>query len=248
LKIDVLTLFPNMFDAVFGESIIKRAIDSKKVSINFHNIRDYTKDKHKKVDDKPFGGGPGMVLGPQPVFDAVESVKKRNRNAMVILMSPQGELFTQATAYRLSEKKGIIIISGHYEGIDERIRDIVDEEISIGNYILTGGELPAMVVIDAIVRLIPGVLGDSESSKYESFPFGLLEYPQYTRPAVYNQTNPALPKKEISSLRKGGMKVPDILLSGNHKLINSWRRKESILRTINKRPDLINNIRQLEVT
>lgn len=230
MRIDVLTLFPGMFDAVFGESIIKRAIDSKKVSISLHNIRDYTKDKHKKVDDKPFGGGPGMVLGPQPVFDAVESVKKRNRNAMVILMSPQGKLFTQATAHRLSEKKGIIIISGHYEGIDERIRDIVDEEISIGNYILTGGELPAMVVIDAIVRLIPGVLGDSESSKCESFPFGLLEYPQYTRPAVYNQ-----------------LKVPDILLSGNHKLINSWRRKESILRTINKRPDLINNIRQLEI-
>lgn len=230
MKIDVLTLFPRMFDAIMGESIIKRAIASRRVNINFHNIRDYTRDKHKKVDGKPFGGGPGMVLGPQAIFDAVKCIKKRNSSAEVILMSPQGELFTQQMAHRLSSKKRIIIISGHYEGIDERIRSIVDTEISIGNYILTGGELPAMVVIDAIARLVPGVLGDSESSKEESFSCGLLEYPQYTRPAVYNQ-----------------MKVPDILLSGNHKLINSWRRKESILRTINKRPNLINNIKQLEL-
>jgi len=225
----VLTLFPRMFDAVLGESIIKLAINSNRVKIYVHDIRCYTKDKHKKVDDKPFGGGPGMVLKPQPVFDAVRHVKKNNSGAEVILMSPQGEFFTQQKAHKLSFKKGIIIISGHYEGIDERIMDIVDAEISIGDYILTGGELPAMVVIDTVVRLVPGVLGHSESSKIESFSKGLLEYPQYTRPANYNQ-----------------MKVPDVLLSGNHKLIDAWRRKESILRTISKRPDLINNIRQLE--
>lgn len=229
MKIDVLTLFPRMFDAVLGESIIKRAITSKKVHIRLRNIRDYTKDKHRKVDGKPFGGGPGMVLGTQPIFDAVEHIKKRNNSAEVVLMSPQGGLFTQDKAYGLSRKKSIIIISGHYEGIDERIRSIVDTEISIGDYILTGGELPAMVVIDAVVRLIPGVLGDSTSSENESFSCGLLEYPQYTRPAVYNQ-----------------MRVPDILLSGNHKLINHWRRKMSISRTIDKRPDLIKNIKQLE--
>ena len=170
-----------------------------------------------------------MVLGPQPVFDAVEHIKTKNNSAEVILMSPQGELFTQGKACDLSRKKSIIIISGHYEGIDERIRGIVDTEISIGDYVLTGGELPAMVAIDATVRLIPGVLGDDTSSEVESFSRGLLEYPQYTRPAVHNQ-----------------MKVPEVLLSGNHKLINSWRRKMSILRTMERRPDLIKNIRQME--
>jgi tRNA (guanine37-N1)-methyltransferase len=230
MRIDVLTLFPRMFDAVLGESIIKRAITSKRVSIKVHDIRDYTKDKHRKVDARPFGGGPGMVLSPQPIFDALKDVKRRNIDAEVILMSPQGRIFTQETAHRLSSKKGAIIISGHYEGIDERIRCLVDEELSIGNYVLTGGELPAMVVIDAITRLIPGVLGDSESFKDESFSRGLLEYAHYTRPAVYNK-----------------MRVPDILLSGNHKMINFWRRKESILRTMAKRPDLIRDIEQLEL-
>ncbi len=230
MKIDVLTLFPRMFDAVLGESIIKRAIDSKRVHIRLHDIRSYSKDKHRKVDDKPFGGGPGMVLGPQPVFDAVEHIKTKSSSAKVVLMSPQGELFTQGKAYELSRKKSIIIISGHYEGIDERIRGIVDAEISIGDYILTGGELPTMVVVDAIVRLLPGVLGDDISSEVESFSRGLLEYPQYTRPAVYGQ-----------------MKVPDILLSGNHKRLDRWRKKMSILRTIERRPDLIKNIRQVEL-
>lgn len=232
MRIDVLTLFPGMFKPVLGESIIKRAIKSKRVKIAVHNIRDYTKDKHKKVDSKPFGGGPGMILGPQPVFDAVSDIKNRNRQAEIILMNPQGELFTQEKAQGLSFKKGLIVISGHYEGIDERVRAIVDREISIGDYVLTGGEIPAMVLIDAVVRLIPGVLGHAESSKDESFcnAKGLLEYPQYTRPAAYNN-----------------MKVPQVLLSGNHKLINSWRRKESISRTINKRPDLIKNIEQLEI-
>ncbi len=229
MRIDVLTLFPRMFDAVLGESIIKRAIDSKKVHVHLCNIRDYTKDKHRKVDGKPFGGGPGMVLGPQPVFDAVEHVKTKNNSAEVVLMSPQGELFTQGKACELSRKKSIIIISGHYEGVDERIRSIADTEISIGDYVLTGGELPAMVVIDAIVRLMPGVLGDDTSSEVESFSRGLLEYPQYTRPAVYNQ-----------------MKVPEALVSGNHKLIKQWRKKMGILRTIERRPDLIKNIRQME--
>jgi len=246
MKIDVLTLFPGMFDAVLGESIIKRAIASGKVHVKAHNIRDYSKNKHKKVDDKPFGGGPGMVMNPGPVLDCVKAVKSKNKSTQVILMSPQGEVFTQSKAHELSLKKSITIISGHYEGIDERIRSVVDAEISIGDYILTGGEIPAMVVVDAIVRLIPGVLGHSESSveesfsnglprtkkkrKYGSLVRGLLEYPQYTRPAVYKQS-----------------KVPDVLLSGNHKLINSWRRKMSISRTISKRPDLIKNIKQLEM-
>ncbi|MFH0732716.1 MAG: tRNA (guanosine(37)-N1)-methyltransferase TrmD [Candidatus Omnitrophota bacterium] len=229
MRIDVLTLFPRMFNAVLSESIIKRAVKSKKVNICVHDIRRYSKDKHKKADARPFGGGPGMVLEPGCIFDAVKDVKKKNSPAEVILMSPQGESFTQKNAYTLSRKKGFILISGHYEGVDERVMSIVDKEISIGDYILTGGELPAMVVIDSVVRLVPGVLGHSESSSIESFSEGLLEYPQYTRPSSYD-----------------GMKVPDILLSGNHKLISLWRKYEAISRTIDKRPDLIKNIKQLE--
>jgi tRNA (guanine37-N1)-methyltransferase len=230
MRIDILTLFPGMFDAVFGASIIKRAISAKRVNIHIHNIRDYSRDKHKKVDARPFGGGPGMVLEPAPVFDALEHVKKLNKGAKVILVSPQGTLFKQDIAHKLSRKKALILVSGHYEGLDERIRAVIDDEISIGDYVLTGGELPAMVIADAVVRLIPGVLGHEESSKEESFADGMLEYPQYTRPSAYKN-----------------MKVPEVLLSGNHKMIKDWRRKKSIMRTINKRPDLIKNIGQLEM-
>ncbi|MBN1405258.1 MAG: tRNA (guanosine(37)-N1)-methyltransferase TrmD [Candidatus Omnitrophica bacterium] len=232
MKIDVLTLFPGMFKAVLGESILKRAIHSGKISVEIHNIRDYTKDKHKKADNRPFGGGCGMVLGIQPVFDAVCDVKKNNKRARVILMSPQGEVFTHDKACGFSREKGLIIISGHYEGIDERVKSLIDSEISIGDYVLTGGEIPAMAVIDAVTRLIPGVLGHSESNKDESFsnPGGLLEYPQYTRPAVFEK-----------------MKVPQVLLSGNHAAIKAWRRKESVQKTMDKRPDIIRDIKQIEI-
>lgn len=230
MRIDVLTLFPRMFYGVLGESIIKRAISSKKVSVHLHDIRDYTEDKHRKVDSKPFGGGPGMVMGIQPVFKALRSVKKQNPFAKIILMSPQGKLFNQKKARCLSAEKGLIVISGHYEGVDERIRQLADSELSVGDYILTGGELPAMTVIDAVIRLIPGVLGHSESSDVESFSYGLLEYPQYTRPAAFC-----------------GMEVPETLLCGNHKLISRWRKYMSILRTMERRPDLIKNIKQIEM-
>ena len=230
MRIDVLTLFPGMFSAVMGESIIKRAIVSKKVLIKIHNIRDYTKNKHKKVDNKPFGGGCGMVFNLQPIFDAFDNVRKKNKFADVILLTPQGRPFQQQTAWDLSRKKGMILISGHYEGIDERIKPIIDMELSIGDYILTGGEIPAMAVIDAVIRLLPGVLGHNHSCVDESFNCGLLEYPQYTRPAEYRN-----------------LKVPDVLLSGNHKSIITWRRMQSILKTIDKRPDLIKHINQLEL-
>lgn len=230
MNIDVLTLFPKMFEAVTSESIIKRAQRFEKVKIRIHNIRDYTTDKHKKVDDKPFGGGPGMVLKCQPVMDALARIRKLFPKAKVILMTPQGAVFNQKTAQDLSKEKGLILISGHYEGIDERIRKVVDAEISIGDYILTGGELPAMVLIDAVVRLLPGVLGNEESAGSETFACGLLEYPQYTRPADYK-----------------GDKVPEILISGNHNSIKNWRRLQSIIKTMNLRPDLIRNMRQLEL-
>lgn len=230
MNIDVLTLFPKMFEAVTSESIIKRAQRSKKVKLRIHNIRDYTTDKHKKVDDRPFGGGPGMVLKCQPVMDALDRVKKLSARAKVILMTPQGAVFNQKMAQTLCREKALILISGHYEGVDERIRGMVDAEVSIGDYILTGGELPAMVLIDAVVRLLPGVLGDNRSAESETFTDRLLEYPQYTRPADY-----------------GGNKVPEILISGNHNSIRNWRKLQSIIKTINLRPDLVRNIRQLEI-
>lgn len=230
MNIDVLTLFPRMFEVVTSESIIRRAQKFKKVKIHIHDIRDYTKDKHRKVDDKPFGGGPGMVLRCQPVIDALSSLKRLRPKAKVVLMSPQGETLYQPLALRLSKVKDLILISGHYEGIDERIRDRVDEEVSIGDYILTGGELPAMVLIDTVVRLLPGVLGDEQSNKEESFTGGLLEHPHYTRPQDYS-----------------GKKVPGVLLSGNHKSVKDWRKLQSIIKTINSRPNLIKYISQLEI-
>lgn len=229
MNIDVLTLFPKMFEAVTSESIIKRAQRFGKVRIRIHNIRDYAIDKHKKVDDKPFGGGPGMVLKCQPVMDALAKIKRLSPQAKVILTTPQGVVLNQEAARGLSKEKGLILISGHYEGIDERIRKVVDAEVSIGDYILTGGELPAMVLIDAVVRLLPGVLGDEESVGSETFASGLLEYPQYTRPADYK-----------------GAKVPEVLISGNHNSIKNWRRLQSIIKTMNLRPDLIKGISQLE--
>lgn len=225
MRIDILTIFPKMFDAVMGASIIKRAQHSAKVKIQLHDLRDYTEDKHRKVDDRPFGGGSGMVLGPQPIFRAVEKLKTegRRQNTEVILMCPQGEKLTQKLVQKLSKIRHLILICGHYEGVDERVRRrLADREISIGDYVLTGGELPAMVLVDALVRLLPGVLGDKNSLNFETFEDNLLEYPQYTRPADFR-----------------GMRVPGVLLSGNHKKIAAWRDKEALKLTKRKRPDLL---------
>ena len=224
MRIDIITIFPGMFGPVLNESMIKRAQEKGKLKIYIHNLRDYSADKHKKVDDRPFGGGSGMVLTAQPIFKAVETIKKKIKSAKVVLLCPQGEEFNQKIAKKLSTEKGLILICGHYEGIDERVREkIVDKEVSIGDYVLTGGELPAMVLVDAITRLIPGVLGDKNSLNFESFEGNILEYPHYTRPANFR-----------------GMSVPGVLLSGDHKKIESWRKKEALKRTKQRRPDLLN--------
>lgn len=220
MKIDILTLFPNMFSGFLNESIIKRAIDEKKVTINTVNFRDYAKNKHKKVDDTPYGGGSGMVLMCQPIFDAVDSVK--TEKSKVVLLSPQGKKFSQKKAYELSKEEHLIFICGHYEGFDERIKSICDEEISIGDYVLTGGELPAMVITDSIVRLLPGVI-DEQSHLNDSFNDNLLDYPTYTKPRNYK-----------------GMQVPEVLLSGDHEKIKEWRDEKRLKITSEKRPDLLN--------
>ena len=229
MRIDILTLFPQMFQVPFSFGIFKRAIDRKLVSIHLHNIRDYTHDKHHTVDDYPYGGGPGMVLKPEPIFEAVESIKsdihpEEDAGALpIILLTPQGRLFSQQIAQELSKYSHLILICGHYEGVDERVQEhLVTDEISIGDYVLTGGELPATVVIDAVVRLLPGVLGSETSPLDDSHVNGLLEYPQYTRPPVYR-----------------GWSVPEVLLSGNHAQIAKWRREQVILRTLEHRPDLL---------
>lgn len=222
-RFDVITIFPEMFSPVLDESIIKRAQQKKKVVIKVHDLRDYTRDKHKKIDDRPFGGGPGMVMTPQPIFDAVKKIKGR-RIAAVILTCPTGKPLTQKLAKKLTKHKNLIILCGRYEGVDERVRQhIVDESISIGDYVLTGGELPAMVLIDCLTRLVPGVLGKEESLEEESFENGLLDFPQYTRPANFR-----------------GIRVPDVLLSGNHLQIQEWRRKQAMAITKENRPDLLN--------
>ncbi len=222
MRFDIITIFPNMFKPVFNESIIKRAQEKKKVEIFVHDLREYTEDKHKKVDDRPFGGGPGMVMMPQPIFDAVKKIKGR-RKAEVILTSASGTPLTQQLVKDLSKKKNIIIICGHYEGVDERVRThLVDRDISIGDYVLTGGEIPAMVLVDCITRLIPGVIGKEESLIDESFEKNLLEYPQFTRPANFR-----------------GINVPNVLLSGNHQNIQKWRKQQALTRTKAIRPDLL---------
>ncbi len=219
MKIDILTLFPSMFDEFIKTSIIGRAIEFDKVNINIHNIRDYSKCPHKRVDDYAYGGGSGMVLMPEPIFDAVEHLK--SDNTIVIMMTPQGIKYNQKVAYELSRKEHLIIICGHYEGFDERIRDIVDLEISIGDYILTGGEIPSMVIVDSVVRLLDGVIL-KESHINESFNDNLLDYPVYTKPRNFR-----------------GMEVPDVLLSGHHENIRKWREEEAYKRTKKRRPDLL---------
>ena len=224
LRFDIITIFPEMFDPILNESILKRAQEKKRVTIHVHDLRDYTEDKkHRKVDDRPFGGGPGMLLMPQPLFDAIKAIKGR-RKAHVIYTSPSGIPFSQFHAKTLTKAKNLIIICGHYEGIDERVRELlVDEEISVGDYVLTGGEIPAMLIVDAVTRLVPGVLGKEESLLHESFEGNLLEGPQYTRPANFR-----------------GIKVPDVLLSGNHKTIELWRNTKALAKTKTVRPDLLN--------
>ena len=220
MKISILSLFPHMFDGFLNESIIKRAIEDKKIEIEIIDFREYTKDPHKKVDDTPYGGGAGMVLACQPIFDCVNAIK--TPESKVIIMTPSGIPYKQKMAYDLSKEKHLIIICGHYEGFDERILSLADMEISIGDYVLTGGELPAMVITDSIVRLIPGVINE-ESHINDSFNDNfLLDYPTYTKPADYN-----------------GMKVPDILLSGDHKKIDEWRYQEALKKTQERRPDLL---------
>ncbi len=222
MKITILTLFPEMFKGFLGESIIKRAIENKLLEFDIINIRDYTFDKHKQVDDSPFGGGAGMLLKPEPLFRALDDIKSRGK---VIFTSPQGKTLNQNLVKELVEEEAITIIAGHYEGIDERvIEKYVDLEVSIGDFVLTGGELPAMVIADAVARLIPDVLGNSESYVNDSFYNGLLDCPHYTRPAVYEE-----------------MEVPEVLLSGHHKNIEKWRKKESLKRTFLRRPDLLEN-------
>lgn len=220
MKIDILTLFPNMFEGVFSSSIIKRAIENKLVDIKLHNFRDYTDDPHNKVDDTPYGGGAGMVLMAQPIYDCVESLK--DDDSFVILLTPSGVTYKQKIAYDLSKKKHLIIICGHYEGFDERIRALADLEISIGDYVLTGGEIPAMVLTDSITRLIPGVINEQshiEDSFNENY---LLDYPTYTKPRNFR-----------------GMEVPEVLISGDHKKIDEYRYQESLKRTKELRPDLL---------
>ncbi|MBA2870783.1 tRNA (guanine37-N1)-methyltransferase [Anoxybacillus calidus] len=224
MRIDILTLFPNMFSGVFSESILKKAQEKHAVSLNVINFREFADNKHKTVDDYPYGGGAGMVLKPQPIFDAVEHLTKNSADQpRIILLCPQGERYTQKKAEELAKEKHLIFICGHYEGYDERIREhLVTDEISIGDYVLTGGELGAMVIVDSVARLLPGVLGNEDSPVQDSYSCGLLEHPHYTRPADFR-----------------GMKVPEVLLSGNHQLIAEWREKESLRRTYLRRPDLL---------
>lgn len=228
MQIDILTLFPEMFTGVLGSSMLHKAAEKSAARYNLINFREYADNKHGTVDDYPYGGGAGMVLKPQPIFDAVASIteKAESKQPRVILLCPQGSRFDQRKAEELAKEEHLIFICGHYEGYDERIRThIITDEISIGDYVLTGGELGAMVVIDSVVRLLPKVLGNQESHQKDSFSTGLLEHPHYTRPADFR-----------------GMKVPDVLLSGNHQLIEEWRNKEALRRTLLRRPDLLDKM------
>ncbi|MCI0541544.1 MAG: tRNA (guanosine(37)-N1)-methyltransferase TrmD [Verrucomicrobiales bacterium] len=220
MKVDVLTLFPGMFSGPLDESIIKRARVAGTLDLRIHNLRDWTHDRHRTVDDKPFGGGPGMLLKPEPIFEAVESLA--DEQTYVILLTPTGSTLTQRIVHELAGHSHLVLVCGSYEGFDERVREhLADAELSIGDYVLTNGALPAMIIIDAVTRLLPGVLGDDSSARDDSFSQGLLEYPHYTRPADFR-----------------GWKVPEVLLSGNHADIARWRREQALLRTRLKRPDL----------
>jgi len=226
LRIDVLTVLPGLFECFLREGIVGRALKSGKVEVNVLNIRDFTTDKHRVVDDVPYGGGPGMVLKPEPIFRAYDELTKEGPKPFVILTEPWGETFNQEMALELSKKERLLIICGRYEGVDERVKEIVDREVSIGDYVLTGGELPAMVIMDAVIRLVPGVIGNVESLRADSFmDRGLLGYPNYTRPAEFR-----------------GMKVPDVLLSGHHRRIELWRKEQSLRKTLKRKPEVIERL------
>jgi len=230
IRFDILSIFPEMFESPFNCSILKRAQEGGMVEIHLHNIRDYAEDKHKMTDDAPYGGGGGMVMKVEPIDRALASVAPVRDNALVVLLTPQGETFSQKIAEEMSEYSRIVLICGHYEGVDERVMVyLVDKEISVGDFVLTGGELSAMVVVDAVSRLVPGVLGNYESASFDSFSTGLLEYPHYTRPGNYRD-----------------WQVPEVLLSGHHREIETWRRKESLKRTYLRRPDLLEKIKLSE--
>ena len=228
MKVDVLTLFPAMFAGPLDESIIRRARAAGQLELVIHDLRDWTHDRHRTVDDEPYGGGPGMLLKPEPVFEAVEDLAQERTR--VVLLTPQGKMFKQAVARDLATHENLLLICGSYEGYDERIRTLAHEELSIGDYVLTNGGLPAMVVIDTVVRLLPGVLGDDASSADESFSENTLEYPQYTRPAEYR-----------------GLEVPDVLLSGHHAEIEKWRREKAKQRTRDRRPELLKDENKKEI-
>lgn len=221
-QIDILTIFPEMFESVFAVSILNRAQQEALIELRVHDLRDWTTDKHHKVDDRPFGGGPGMVMKVDVLHRAIKALKEKNPQAPTILLSPQGQSYQQSQAENFTQEEGLILIAGHYEGFDERIRNYIDLELSIGDYVLTGGEIPAMVVVDSVARLLPGVLGDKNSTQEDSFTSGQLDYPEYTKPRIYNE-------KE----------VPTVLLSGNHAKIKAWRQKKAEEKTKEKRPDLI---------
>jgi len=223
ITFDILSVFPEMFQSTLGCSLIKKSIENGLIEVNLHNIRDYTRDRHKTTDDAPYGGGGGMVMKAEPVASALKAIVPTGDETLVILLSPQGETFKQKIAEELSQYSRIVLICGHYEGIDERIREhFTDREISIGDYVLSGGELPAMIIVDAVSRLVPGFVGNSESVLYDSFSTGLLEGPHYTRPREYE-----------------GWKVPEVLLSGHQKKIDEWRHRESLKRTLQRRPDML---------
>ncbi len=225
MRFDIITIFPEIFRGVFEFGIIRRAVEAALVEIAVHDLRDYTHDRHRQVDDRPFGGGAGMVMKPEPLFRAVEAITHGASGVSVVMLSPQGRLFNQRVAEEFAAKSRVVLICGRYEGVDERvIEQLATDEISIGDYVLSGGEIPAMVVVDAVTRLIPGALGCNESAEQDSFADGLLDYPHYTRPAEYR-----------------GLRVPDVLISGNHAEIAAWRRRKAIEKTLRRRPDLIRN-------
>jgi tRNA (guanine37-N1)-methyltransferase len=230
MKFDILTLFPAMFDGPFRESIVKRAVEEGLIDIRLHDIRVFATDRHKTADDSPFGGGAGMVMKVEPLAAAIEAVKAERPESRVILTTPRGKPFDQTTACEMAHEEALLIICGRYEGVDERVRELfVDDEISLGDFVVTGGELAAMVIVDAVSRFIPGVLGSADSAAYDSFSDGLLEYPHYTRPAAFR-----------------GVKVPEVLLSGNHQEIAWWRRRQALQRTFAVRPDLLATARLTE--
>jgi tRNA (guanine37-N1)-methyltransferase len=222
MRFDVITIFPEIFRGVFEFGIIRRAVEAGLIEIRVHDLRDYTNDRHRTVDDRPFGGGAGMVMKPEPLFRSVEAVTADAQGAKTVLLSPQGRLFDQRIAEEFAREHCLVLVCGRYEGVDERVVEHLSDEVSIGDYVLSGGEIPAMVVIDAVTRLIPGALGSEQSAARESFSNGLLDHPQYTRPPEYR-----------------GMKAPDVLQSGNHPEIERWRRRKAIEKTLRRRPDLI---------